>query len=126
MAKISHTKIKQPSFGEKRPKLTYTKISRFTVFMHCLIQTSSVVFVTAMFFKGTRLTEESLYRTSHTSFVLCDKSFGLSSFRGKEFLPIRKQELPLATMLFTRSRQNEDFFKDLTNIIPEVALQLGH
>jgi hypothetical protein len=26
MAKISHTKIKQPSFGEKRPKLTYTKI----------------------------------------------------------------------------------------------------
>jgi hypothetical protein len=30
MAKISHTKIKQPSFGEKRPKLTYTKISRFT------------------------------------------------------------------------------------------------
>ena len=31
MAKISHTKIKQPSFGEKRPKLTYTKISRFTV-----------------------------------------------------------------------------------------------
>jgi hypothetical protein len=22
MAKISHTKIKQPSFGEKRPKLT--------------------------------------------------------------------------------------------------------
>jgi hypothetical protein len=32
MAKISHTKIKQPSFGEKRPKLTYTKISRFMVF----------------------------------------------------------------------------------------------
>ena len=32
MAKISHIKIKQPSFGEKRPKLTYTKISRFTVF----------------------------------------------------------------------------------------------
>jgi hypothetical protein len=32
MAKISHTKIKQPSFGEKRPKLTYTKISRFTVY----------------------------------------------------------------------------------------------
>jgi hypothetical protein len=31
MAKISHTKIKQPSFGGKRPKLTYTKISRFTV-----------------------------------------------------------------------------------------------
>jgi hypothetical protein len=31
MAKISHTKIKQPSFGEKRPKLTYTKISQFTV-----------------------------------------------------------------------------------------------
>jgi hypothetical protein len=31
MAKISQTKIKQPSFGEKRPKLTYTKISRFTV-----------------------------------------------------------------------------------------------
>jgi hypothetical protein len=31
MDKISHTKIKQPSFGEKRPKLTYTKISRFTV-----------------------------------------------------------------------------------------------
>ena len=31
MAKISHTKIKQLSFGEKRPKLTYTKISRFTV-----------------------------------------------------------------------------------------------
>jgi len=30
MAKISHTKIKQPSSGEKRPKLTYTKISRFT------------------------------------------------------------------------------------------------
>jgi hypothetical protein len=30
MAKISHTKIKQPSFGEKSPKLTYTKISRFT------------------------------------------------------------------------------------------------
>ena len=29
MAKISHTKIKQPSFGEKRTKLTYTKISRF-------------------------------------------------------------------------------------------------
>jgi hypothetical protein len=26
MAKISHTKIKQLSFGEKRPKLTYTKI----------------------------------------------------------------------------------------------------
>jgi hypothetical protein len=24
MAKISHTKIKQPSFGEKRSKLTYT------------------------------------------------------------------------------------------------------
>ena len=34
MAKISHTKIKQPSFGEKRPKLTYTKISRFTVEQH--------------------------------------------------------------------------------------------
>jgi hypothetical protein len=32
MAKISHAKIKQPSFGEKRPKLTYTKISGFTVF----------------------------------------------------------------------------------------------
>jgi hypothetical protein len=31
MAKISHTKIKQPSFGEKRAKLTYTKISQFTV-----------------------------------------------------------------------------------------------
>jgi hypothetical protein len=31
MAKISHTKIKQPSFEKKRPKLTYTKISRFTV-----------------------------------------------------------------------------------------------
>jgi hypothetical protein len=31
MAKISHTKIKQPSLGEKRPKVTYTKISRFTV-----------------------------------------------------------------------------------------------
>ena len=31
MAQISHTKIKQPSFGEKRPKLTNTKISRFTV-----------------------------------------------------------------------------------------------
>jgi hypothetical protein len=31
MAIISHTKIKQPSFGEKRPKLTYTKISRFMV-----------------------------------------------------------------------------------------------
>jgi hypothetical protein len=31
MANISHTKIKQPSFGEKRPKLTYTKICRFTV-----------------------------------------------------------------------------------------------
>jgi hypothetical protein len=30
MAKISHTKIKQPSFGEKRPKLTYTKISRLS------------------------------------------------------------------------------------------------
>jgi hypothetical protein len=30
--KISHTKIKQPSFGEKRPKLTYTKICRFTVY----------------------------------------------------------------------------------------------
>jgi hypothetical protein len=29
--KISHTKIKQPSFGEKRSKLTYTKISQFTV-----------------------------------------------------------------------------------------------
>jgi hypothetical protein len=29
MAKISHTKIKQPSFGEKRPKLTYTNISLF-------------------------------------------------------------------------------------------------
>jgi hypothetical protein len=27
MAKISHTEIKQPSIGEKRPKLTYTKIS---------------------------------------------------------------------------------------------------
>jgi hypothetical protein len=26
MAKISHTKIKQPSFGEKRPKLTYNII----------------------------------------------------------------------------------------------------
>jgi hypothetical protein len=34
--KISHTKIKQPSFGEKRPKLTYTKISRFTVYHTCL------------------------------------------------------------------------------------------
>jgi len=33
MAKISHTKIKQPSFGEKKPKLTYTKISRFTVLL---------------------------------------------------------------------------------------------
>ena len=33
MAKISHTKIKQPSLGEKRPKLTYNKISRFTVFL---------------------------------------------------------------------------------------------
>jgi hypothetical protein len=32
MAKISHTKIKQSSFGEKkRPKLTYIEISRFTV-----------------------------------------------------------------------------------------------
>jgi hypothetical protein len=31
MTKISHIKIKQPSFGEKRPKLTYTKISRFMV-----------------------------------------------------------------------------------------------
>jgi hypothetical protein len=31
MAKISHTKIKHPSFGENRPKLTYTKISQFTV-----------------------------------------------------------------------------------------------
>jgi hypothetical protein len=31
MDKISHTKIKQPSFGEKRPKLTYTKISWFKV-----------------------------------------------------------------------------------------------
>jgi hypothetical protein len=31
MANISHTKIKHPSFGEKRPKLTYTNISRFTV-----------------------------------------------------------------------------------------------
>jgi hypothetical protein len=30
MAKIPHTKIKQPSFGEKRPKSTYAKISRFT------------------------------------------------------------------------------------------------
>jgi hypothetical protein len=30
MAKISHTKIKQPSFAEKMPKLTYTEISRFT------------------------------------------------------------------------------------------------
>jgi hypothetical protein len=27
MAKITHTKIKQPSFGEKRSKLTYTKFS---------------------------------------------------------------------------------------------------
>jgi hypothetical protein len=27
MAKISHTEIKQPSIGEKRPKLTHTKIS---------------------------------------------------------------------------------------------------
>jgi hypothetical protein len=34
MAKISHTKIKQPSFGEKRPKLNYTKISRFTVMLY--------------------------------------------------------------------------------------------
>jgi hypothetical protein len=33
MAKISHTKIKQPSFWEKRPKLTYTKNSRFTVLL---------------------------------------------------------------------------------------------
>jgi hypothetical protein len=31
MAKISYTKKNQPSFGEKRPKLTYNKISRFTV-----------------------------------------------------------------------------------------------
>ena len=37
MAKISHTKIKQPSFGEKRPKSTYTKISRFTVMYTCII-----------------------------------------------------------------------------------------
>ena len=37
MAKISHTKIKQPSFGEKRPKLTYTKISRFTVYQTSLL-----------------------------------------------------------------------------------------
>jgi hypothetical protein len=27
MAKISHTEIKQPSIGEKRPKLTYLSIS---------------------------------------------------------------------------------------------------
>ena len=31
MAKIPHNKIKQPSFGEKRPKSTYAKIFRFTV-----------------------------------------------------------------------------------------------
>jgi hypothetical protein len=37
MAKISHTKVKQPSFGEKRPKLTYTKISRFTVIDNWLV-----------------------------------------------------------------------------------------
>jgi hypothetical protein len=39
MAKISHTKIKQPSFGEKRSKLTYTQISRFTVYMYMQTQT---------------------------------------------------------------------------------------
>jgi hypothetical protein len=33
MAKITRTKIKQPSFGEKRLILTYTKISRFTVWL---------------------------------------------------------------------------------------------
>ena len=45
MAKISHTKIKQPSFGEKRPKLTYTKISRFTV-SHTTVNASSAVTIT--------------------------------------------------------------------------------
>ena len=45
MAKISHTKIKQPSFGEKRPKLTYTKISRFTV-SHTTVNVSSAVTIT--------------------------------------------------------------------------------
>ena len=43
MAKISHTKIKQPSFGEKRPKLTYTKISRFTVFYEIKVITAMMV-----------------------------------------------------------------------------------
>jgi hypothetical protein len=37
MAKISHTKIKQPSFGEKRPKLIYTKISRFEVMASVIV-----------------------------------------------------------------------------------------
>jgi hypothetical protein len=46
MAKISHTKIKQPSFGEKRPKLTCTKISRFTV----VVFVCFVLFVCFFFF----------------------------------------------------------------------------
>ena len=35
-------KIKQPSFGEKRPKLTYTKISRFTVPIELLLLLSTL------------------------------------------------------------------------------------
>jgi hypothetical protein len=31
MAKISHTKISQPSFGEKKAKINLHQISRFTV-----------------------------------------------------------------------------------------------
>jgi hypothetical protein len=46
MAKISHTKIKQPSFGEKRPKLTYTKISSDTTFLLLLTRYFDVVLKT--------------------------------------------------------------------------------
>jgi hypothetical protein len=59
-----------------------------------LIQTSSVVSVTAMSFKGTRLTEESLYRTSHTSFVLGDKSFGLIVLEERNFCQSENKNCP--------------------------------
>jgi hypothetical protein len=45
MAKISHTKIKQPSFGEKRPKLTYTKISRFTVYEWAMATNNRTIYL---------------------------------------------------------------------------------
>ena len=47
MAKISHTKTKQPSFEEKRPNLTYIKISRFTVYV-CLNITMSIYIETCI------------------------------------------------------------------------------